>query len=210
MRAGAELKPAKEPSPRSVPPVVAVAASAGGIEALSVLLDALDPAFPATILIVMHVSPDHPSRLAQVLGRHASIPVADAVEGEVPQAAHAYLAPPDHHLLLGPDGHLHLSTADAVHFARPAADVLFRSVAGVARHNAIGVVLSGTGSDGTDGVREIKEAGGFTIAQDESTASFWGMPGSAVHSGAIDRMLPIGQIAGLLRSLAGEPANHAG
>jgi two-component system, chemotaxis family, protein-glutamate methylesterase/glutaminase len=186
------------------PPVVAVAASAGGIQALSTLLDALTPTFPATVLIVLHLSPRHPSQLAQVLGRHTQVAVDDACDGQVPEPGHVYLAPADQHLLLGEDGRLHLSSGEAVHFSRPAADVLFRSVAAVAGHNAIGVVLSGTGVDGTDGVRHIKDAGGFTIAQDEGTSGFWGMPGSAIQSGAVDRVLPIGQIAALLRSLTGD------
>jgi two-component system chemotaxis response regulator CheB len=196
-------------SAQAVLPVVAIAASAGGIQALTVVLDALTPSFPAAVLVVLHISPRHPSQLASVLQRHASVPVADAADLERPVPGHVYLAPADRHLLLGADGRLHLSRADAVHFARPAADVLFDSVAEAAGHNAIGVVLSGTGRDGALGARHIKEAGGFTIAQDEDTAGFWGMPGSAVMSGAVDRVLPIGQIAALLRSLAGDLARPA-
>ena len=190
-----------------VPPVVAVAASAGGIPALQVLLKALTPSFPAAILVVMHLSPNHESHLAAVLRHQSSIDVLDAADGMALLPAHAYLATANRHLLLGADGCLHLSSAEAVHFTRPAADVLFQSVARVAGHNAIGVVLSGTGTDGTDGVRHIKEAGGFTIAQDEETSAFWGMPGSAIQSGAVDRVLPIGQIGALLRSLTGDEAS---
>lgn len=204
MRTVAQTMKPHEPLTQGLPPVVAIAASAGGIQALEVLLDALSPTFPGTVLIVMHLSPRHASQLAQVLGRCTTAPVIDAVDGVRPQPGHVYLAPSDHHLLLGVDGRLHLSTGEAVHFARPAADVLFQSVAEAAGHNAIGVVLSGTGMDGTDGVRRIKQAGGFTIAQDESTSGFFGMPGSAIQSGAVDRVLPIGQIASLLRSLTGD------
>ena len=204
VRATSELKKPDTRPTRRVPPVVAIAASAGGIQALTVLLDALSPSFPACVLIAMHLSPHHPSQLAQILARSTSVPVVDATEGTAPEAAHVYLAPTNRHLLLGTDGRLHLSGADAVHFARPAADVLFLSVAEVSMHDAIGVVLSGTGKDGTDGVRHIKSAGGFTIAQDEGTSGFFGMPGSAIQSGAVDRVLPIEQIAALLRALTGE------
>jgi two-component system, chemotaxis family, protein-glutamate methylesterase/glutaminase len=201
--ATAEKKRAHTRAAPAVPPIVAIAASAGGIQALSVLLDTLQPSFPAAVLVVLHISPRHPSQLPTVLGRHTQIEVENARDGEVPRPGHAYLAPADRHLLLGRDGRLQLSSSAPVNFARPAADVLFESVAAAAGHNAIGVVLSGTGKDGTDGIGHIKRAGGFTIAQDEGTSGFWGMPGSAIQSGAIDRVLPIDQIAALLRSLAG-------
>lgn len=204
MRAEPGLEDAQPSTPSALPPVVAVAASAGGIQALTVLLEALRSGFPATVLVVLHLSPKHPSQLAAVLSRHTTVPVTDALDGVHPEPGHVYLAPADQHLLLGADRRLHLSRGEPVHFARPAADVLFGSVATVCGHNAIGVVLSGTGRDGTAGSRQIKEAGGFTIAQDERSSGFFGMPGSAIQSGAVDRVLPIGQIASLLSALTND------
>jgi two-component system, chemotaxis family, protein-glutamate methylesterase/glutaminase len=182
--------------------VVAVGSSAGGLKALTGLLDKLSPGFPAALLIVQHLDRRHPSLMAEILGRRTALEVRQAVEGDVVRPGVAFCAPSDRHLLVNPDGTLSLSMSELVHFLRPSADLLFESVAATYRSRAVGVILSGTGSDGTMGIRAIKKMGGTVIVQEPSSAEFRGMPDSAVHSGVADQVLPLAAIAPALERLA--------
>jgi two-component system chemotaxis response regulator CheB len=121
-----------------------------------------------------------------------------------------YIAPPAKHLLVNADATLSLSGAELVHFVRPSADLLFESGAASFGNRAIGVVLTGTGSDGSLGVEAIKRRGGTVIAQDEATSDFFGMPGAAIEAGAVDFVLPLDQIAEALTSLLAERRGEAG
>src|SRR5512136_181272 len=161
--------------------VVALAASAGGLTAISRILSALPPDFPAAIVIVQHLDPRHRSLMASILSRRTSLQVKQAEEGDSLSPATVYIAPPNRHLLVNPDGTLSLSQSELVHFVRPSADLLFESVAASYQHCAIAVVLTGTGSDGAMGVRAIKKMGGTVICQDEESAEFFGMPGAAIQ-----------------------------
>ena len=181
--------------------IVALAASAGGLAALSTVLVALPSDFPATILIVQHLDPRHRSLMADILSRRTSLRVKQAEEGDLLMAATVYIAPPDRHLLVNPDGTLSLSQSELVHFVRPSADLLFESVAASYKDRSIAVVLSGTGSDGTMGVRAIKKMGGTVIAQDEKTAEFSGMPEAAIRTGSVDFVLPLEEIPAALVTL---------
>ncbi|GGY61358.1 MULTISPECIES: chemotaxis protein CheB [Streptomyces] len=181
--------------------IVGVASSAGGIHGLGVLLGALGTAFPVPILIVQHLDPRHRTVIADVLGRRTSLPVKLAEDGEHAEPGVVYVAPPDRHLLVGPEGTLVLSPSEAVNFLRPAADLLFESVASVYGARGIVCVLTGTGSDGARGVDEVKSQGGTVIAQDPDTAEFRGMPASAVATGAVDFVLPLEEIATVIRGL---------
>src|SRR5919199_3718839 len=178
--------------------VVALAASAGGLAALSQVLSALPRDFPAAITVVQHLDPRHRSLMAEILNRRTAVPVREAEEGARLQPGTVYIAPPNKHLLVNPDGTLSLSSSELVHFLRPSADLLFESVAASYKERAIAVVLTGTGSDGTMGVRAIKKMGGTVIAQDEATSEFFGMPGAAIHSGSVDFVLPLDEIAAAL------------
>jgi two-component system chemotaxis response regulator CheB len=181
--------------------IVAMAASAGGLTALSRVLTDLPYDFPAAIVVVQHLDPRHRSLMATILSRRTPLQVKQAEEGEHAVAATVYIAPPNRHLLVNPDGTLSLSQSELVHFVRPSADLLFESVAASYRERAIAVVLTGTGSDGVMGVQAIKKMGGTVIAQDEATAEFFGMPSAAIHSGSVDFVLPLDEIATALITL---------
>lgn len=181
--------------------LVALAASAGGLAALSRLLSSLSAGFPAPVVVVQHLDREHRSLMAQLLGRRTALPVKQADEGDRLTPGTVYIAPPDRHLLVNPDGTLSLSRSELVHFVRPSADLLFESAAASYKERAIAVVLTGTGSDGSMGVLAIKRMGGIVIAQDEKSSMFFGMPGAAIHSGGVDFILPLDEIASRLVTL---------
>jgi two-component system chemotaxis response regulator CheB len=190
--------------PEPVADFVAVAASAGGLKALTCVLSELPTDFPAGVAVVQHIEPHHRSLLAEILGRSCPLPVEQASDGEPLRAGVVHVAPPDHHLLVNAGGSLSLTRTELVHFVRPSADLLFESAAASFGRRAIGVVLTGTGSDGSLGVEAIKRVGGTVIAQDRATAEFFGMPGAAIGTGAVDFVLPLDQIAECLTSLVAE------
>ena len=181
--------------------VVAIATSAGGLRALSQILPDLPANFPAPIVIVQHLDPHSPSLLPGILSRCTSLRVKVAENGEHIQAGTVYVAPPDWHLLLNSDGTLALAHTARVHFTRPAADVLFESIAACCQTRAIAVVLTGSGRDGALGIQAIKQNGGATIVQDAETAEFPGMPKAAIETHAVDWVLPLHQIAPTLVKL---------
>jgi two-component system chemotaxis response regulator CheB len=181
--------------------IVAIAASAGGIKALSTVLGGLTPDFPAPVVIVQHLAPQHRSLLVDILGRVTTLRVKQADGGDRLTPGWVYIAPPDYHLLVNPDHTLSLSQSGLVHFVRPAADLLFKSVAASYPGRAIAVVLSGTGTDGGEGVIAIKAQGGTVIAQDQASADFFGMPHTAIATGRVDCVVPLNQIAPMLLTL---------
>jgi two-component system chemotaxis response regulator CheB len=181
--------------PRAAYDVVAMAASAGGLTALSRVLSSLPEGFPAALVVVQHLDPRHRSLMSEILDRRTSLHVKEASEGALLEAGTVFVAPPNRHLLVNTDGTLSLTQSELVHFVRPSADLLFESVAASSRDRAIAVVLTGTGSDGAMGVRAIKKMGGTVIAQDKATCEFFGMPGSAIESGSVDFVLPLDEIA---------------
>jgi two-component system, chemotaxis family, protein-glutamate methylesterase/glutaminase len=181
--------------------VIAVATSAGGLKALSQVLAALPGDFPCAIVIVQHLDPRHRSLMADILSRRTTLPVKQAAEGDKLEPGTVYIAPPNRHLLVNPDGSLSLAQSELVHFVRPSADLLFESVAGSFKERAIAVVLTGTGSDGSMGVQAIKKMGGTVIAQDESSAEFFGMPNATIQTGCVDFVLPLGEIPAALVTL---------
>jgi two-component system chemotaxis response regulator CheB len=181
--------------------VVAMAASAGGLTALSQILTALPSDFPAAILVVQHLDPRHRSLMAEILSRRTPLKIQEAKEGDTLNPGTVYIAPPNRHLLVNIDATLSLSQSELVHFVRPSADLLFESVAAIYKDRAIAVVLTGTGSDGTMGVQAIKKMGGTVIAQDEKTSEFYGMPGAAIQTGNVDFILPLDEIPSALTTL---------
>jgi two-component system chemotaxis response regulator CheB len=183
--------------------VVALAASAGGLNALSEVLTALPADLPAAIVVVQHLDPNHRSLMAEILSRRTKLPVRQAEDGDRIAPEGVWIAPPGQHLLVNGDGTLSLTRTELVHFVRPSADLLFESMAAGYGERAIAVVLTGTGSDGEMGVRAVKKMGGIVIAQDQATSEYFGMPGSAIKTGCVDHVLPLGQIAHTLISLVG-------
>jgi two-component system, chemotaxis family, protein-glutamate methylesterase/glutaminase len=204
----------KEPAPIAPPahpvfpasagfPVIAMAASVGGLKALSVILGGLPADFPAAIAIVMHIAPDHKSLLPEILARRTQLSVKQAHTGDQLCRSCAFIAPPNHHLLVGKNGRLKLSSAHAekIHFARPSAEPLFASVAEVYQKKAIAVVLTGGDGDGSFGVQIIKENGGQVIAQDRPTSENFSMPETSIKTGDVDYILPLDEIAPMLIAL---------
>ena len=187
--------------PKAAFDVIAMAASAGGLGALSHILAALPADLPAAVVVVQHLDPRHRSLMADILSRRTPLQVKQAAEGDRLCAGTVYIAPPNRHLLVNPDGTLSLSQSELVHFVRPSADLLFESVAASYKHRAIAVVLTGTGSDGAMGLQGIKKMGGTVIAQDERTSEFFGMPNAAIQSGHVDFVLPLDEIAAALVTL---------
>ena len=181
--------------------IIAIAASAGGVTALTKLLGRLPADFGATVLIVQHVDPRHRSLMPQVIGRQSRLPVTHAEEGTDLEPCHVYLAPPDRHMLIKRKGTLTLTDTELVNFVRPSADLMFESVAAAYGDRAIAIVLTGTGHDGATGVTAIKQRGGTVVAQDEASSEFFGMPSSAIKTGAVDMVLPLDEIAPKLVAL---------
>lgn len=181
--------------------MVALAASAGGLTALTKVLSALPAEFPAAVVVVQHLDPRHRSLMAEIFSRRTPLKVKMAEEGDCIGPSTGYIAPPNRHLPVNPDGTLSLTQSELVHFVRPSADLLFESVASSFKDRAIAVVLTGSGSDGSMGVKAIRKMGGTGIAQDEKTSEFFGMPGAAISTGCMDFILPLDEIPSALVTL---------
>jgi two-component system chemotaxis response regulator CheB len=186
--------------------LVVMAASAGGIQALQKVLSGLPPDFPLPIAIVQHRTGNPPNLLARVLGRHTPLKVKTAEEDEIMAPGMVYLAPPHQHLIVRRDETLALVDGRKVRHVRSSANPLFASAAQVYGHGVIAVVLTGGDRDATDGVQTVHRRGGIVIAQDEASSQIFGMPHSAIETGAVSSVLPLPQIARELERLAKLPA----
>jgi two-component system chemotaxis response regulator CheB len=176
--------------------VVAVAASAGGVQALSEMLAGLPADFSAAVVVVQHLDPNHRSHLVEILGRRTRLPVVQARDGDRLEPGLIVVAPPGAaHLAVGPRGALALEHSAARHHVRPSADRLFESLAESFGRRAAAVVLTGMGRDGAAGASAVKRMGGRVIAQDEATSAYFGMPGAAIATGHVDRVLALDRIA---------------
>lgn len=184
--------------------VVGIAASAGGVAALPRVLGGLPAGFAAAVVVVQHLDPDRPTLLTGILARRTPLAVVEATEGAELVTGTVYVAPPDHHVLVTAGGRLALTQTDLVHHVRPAADVLFASMATTFGDRSVGVVLSGTGKDASGGAQALRHHGGTVFAQDEATSEYFGMPGAAIETGAVDRVLAIDDIAAALVALIGK------
>ena len=182
--------------------LVVIAASAGGLHAVSTILAALPTDFPAAIAVVQHRPPDDEVHLyEQLIANKTPLPVQTAQQGDRLQTGSVYVAPPDHHMQVTEQGGLTLAHTAKVGYARPAADPLFASAATHIKGRLIAVILTGGNSDGADGIKAIKQAGGTVIAQDPATAEATGMPRSAIATGAVDFILPLAEIGPTLLAL---------
>lgn len=174
-------------------PIVGIGASAGGLEALQEFFDAMPSSPGSAFVIVQHLSPDYKSFMGELLARHTSIPIDIVSDNTLIENNHIYLIPPKMNMtVLG--GKLHLKEIEGRALNLPI-DIFFRSLAADQENNAIGIILSGTGTDGTLGIRSIKENGGMTMVQDDQSAKFDGMPRSSISTGMIDFVLPPTQLA---------------
>ena len=183
--------------------IVAIAASAGGISALEVVLGQLPADIPVPVVVVQHLDRHRETQIAKVLSRGTALAVKLAEEGERPRPAVVYIAPPDRHLVIGGDGAFILSAAEPQHFVRPSADVLFESVARTYGAATLACVLTGTGRDGAAGVEAICRAGGAVIVQDPRTAKFDGMPQAALDACPGARALPLEAVGAAILDLLG-------
>ncbi len=188
-------------------PIVAVGASAGGLEACGKLLSGLPAGTGMAFILIQHLDPTHDSMLVELLARHTSMTVREATEGMRLESDHLFVIPPGTYLSVSA-GVLRLSRPQAPRGARLPFDFLLRSLAKDVGPRAVCVVLSGMGADGSLGLRAIKEAGGHVIAQDPDEAAFGGMPHNAVLTGVVDQVLPLEKIAAALVDLD-PPTGHA-
>lgn len=188
---------------------IVIGASAGGVQALLILVANLPADLPAAVFIVLHVPADAPSLLPEILARESSLQVAHAKDEEEIKRGHIYVAPPDHHLLIDRN-RIRLVHGPKENFHRPSIDALFRSAAHWAGPRTIGVVLTGARSDGTAGMRAIQQRGGITIVQDPREALFPSMPMNVVQGIKVDYSLPLLEIPPLLNELSYRSADEEG
>jgi two-component system chemotaxis response regulator CheB len=190
-------KPSSRAMVKTTEKIVVIGASTGGTEALSVFLEALPQDSPG-IVIVQHMPEHFTASFAKRLDLSCKISVKEAVDNDSVLRGRALIAPGNYHLLLKRSGaryHVQIKQGPLVSRHRPSVDVLFRSTARYAGGNAIGVIMTGMGDDGAQGMLEMKEAGALTIAQDEATSVVFGMPQEAIKSGGVDKILPLKSIA---------------
>ncbi len=176
--------------------VIAIGASTGGTEALKEVLTKMPLNIPG-VLVVQHMPAQFTRAFAERLNKICSIEVREAQDGDSVLNGQALIAPGNFHMSLKRSGakyFVNIKDGPMVHHQRPAVDVLFHSVAQYAGSNAIGVILTGMGADGAQGILRLKELGGKTIAQDEASCVVFGMPKEAIRLGAIDRVVPIDRI----------------
>ena len=189
--------------------VIVAGASAGGMEALQVLVAGLPAHLPAALFVVWHMPPHSFGVLPDVLDRAGPLPAAHARDGEPIAPGRVYVAPPDRHLLLEP-GHVRLTRGPKENHFRPAIDPLFRSAAVTSGPRVIGVVLSGLLDDGTAGLWAIKDRGGLAVVQEPEEALFPAMPRSALEYVAVDHRRPAAELGPLLAQLVRLPALDEG
>ena len=189
---------------RTTDRLIAVGASTGGTEAIKEFLLGMPPDAPG-IVIAQHIPKAFSTPFAERMNRTCPMTVYEATDGQQILPGHAYIAPGDRHLVVVRSGArwvCRLDDGSPVNRHKPSVDVLFRSVAQQAGFNAIGVLLTGMGKDGAQGLKEMRDAGSPTIAQDEATSIVWGMPGEAVSIGAAAEVLPLPRVAGRVMQFA--------
>jgi two-component system chemotaxis response regulator CheB len=181
--------------------VAVVAISTGGPAALSQLLPAIPKDAPLALLIVQHLPAGFTAPLAERLDGLSAFTVREAAEGDRPMAGVALIAPGDRHLDIHSDGRLHIVEGPELNGVRPSADITMRAAARIYGRRAVGLVMTGMGRDGAEGVRAIKQAGGVTLVQDQATSVIYGMPRAAVETGCVDRVLPLDRLAEALAQI---------
>jgi len=177
--------------------IIAIGASAGGVEALTTLTPGFSDELDASIFVVLHLPAEGTSMLPTILNRAGSLPAAHPAEAEPIRRGRIYVAPPDRHLLVR-DGRIRLSPGPRENGHRPAIDPLFRSLALSFGARVIAVVLSGTLDDGAAGIESVKAVGGRVVVQDPGDAAYPGMPEAARSTGEADAVVPVSEIADLL------------
>jgi two-component system chemotaxis response regulator CheB len=186
------------------PAVIALVCSAGGLDALSVVLGGLPVGLRAAVIVLQHQRPDRPSLLARILGQRCSLPVGLMENGEVLHAGRVRVIPPGSHALVTSENHVSLIRSDDPPPYRPSADLLLTSLALVAAKRSIALILSGEGTDGATGATALHDFGGTVIASDKRTSEHYAMPAAAIgRDDAVDLVLPLEDIAAALVELVG-------
>jgi two-component system, chemotaxis family, protein-glutamate methylesterase/glutaminase len=184
---------------------VAIGTSAGGVEALSVILPVLPARLRAPVFIVIHLPRERPSLLVDIFGARCPRPVREAEDKDPVEPGTVYFAPPDYHLLVDKGPQLALSTDELVNFSRPSIDVLFESAADIYGERLLGIILTGASGDGASGLEAVHRAGGATVVQQPRGAHASFMAEAAIKRSPVDLVLTLEEIAGLLQTLdAGE------
>lgn len=184
--------------------VIALVGSAGGLAAVTTVLEGLPPDLPAAVVVLLHQAPDHVSRMAAILDQRCSLAVVPAVDGAALSAGQVLVAPSGQHLLVTRDGTVALIVSGAFPPSRPSADLLLTTLACACGRRVIAVVLSGKGHDGATGATAVHHFGGTVIASDELTSEVFSMPTATIERDhAIDHVLPLEQIPALLVELTG-------
>jgi len=189
--------------------LIAIGASTGGTEALREILQRLPREAPP-ILIVQHMPEMFTRMFAKRLDEQCRIEVSEAVDREKLQPGHAYIAPGNWHLAVRRSGkgfEARVDQGPLVNRHRPAVDVLFDSAAAAAAEGTTAIILTGMGGDGAAGIRRIKAAGGYTLAQDEASCVVFGMPKTAIEAGGVDRVVPLAGLAERIMQRVREPAS---
>jgi two-component system, chemotaxis family, protein-glutamate methylesterase/glutaminase len=191
--------------------IVALVASAGGIDAVLHVLEGLPSDLRATVIVLIHQDPTHLSHLVPVLERRSQLPIAAAADGMPLSAGHVIVVPAGRHLLVTPDARVLLIPSGAYPPSRPSADLLLATLATAVGRRAVGVVLSGGGHDGATGASAVHARGGTVLATDEASSATFSMPLSAIERGAVvDRILPLNEIAGAIAELVAAPVRLEG
>ena len=182
---------------------VVIGASAGGVEALERVLACLPRDFSAVLLAVLHLPPDRPSAVAQLLGRHCALPVDEALDKQPLKPGTVLIAPPDYHLLVEPERAVALSVDEPVLYSRPSIDLLFESAALAYGPRLLALVLTGANQDGAEGAAAVKARGGRVWVQDPREALVPAMPEAALQRARADAVLGLQEICRRLRGFAG-------
>ena len=180
---------------------IVVGASSGGVEAISLLLRRLPQDFSVPILIVIHLPPERPSRMAEVLAARCGFEVHEAEDKEPIVPHTVYVAPPDYHLMVEVDRRIALSSDEPVHYSRPAIDVLFETAADAYGEALVAVVLTGANNDGAEGLCRVYEAGGTALVQSPDEAAARAMPEAALKACPEAQCLSLEQIAETLQRI---------
>jgi two-component system chemotaxis response regulator CheB len=181
--------------------MIALAASAGGISAVTTILRSLPRDLPAAVVVLQHRTPRSENHFRNILERAAVMPVVMAEHDQMIQPAHVYVARSDLHLTVSPARRFTYVDGVRRRFLLSSANPLFESAAAAFKTHLVAVVLTGAGSDATDGVQTVKAHGGLVIAQDPATAEHRGMPSAAVQSGAVDLVMPLDRIGPALDAI---------
>jgi two-component system chemotaxis response regulator CheB len=181
---------------------VVIGTSAGGTNALKVILKSLPRNFALPVIIVQHLHPNSDDYSARILSDSCKMIVKQANEKEKIEPGVVYTAPPNYHLLVEENETFSLSIAEREKYARPSIDVLFETAADVYGEKLIGIILTGANNDGSQGLKRIKEKGGLTIVQDPETAEVDSMPRDAIATTQVDYVLPLERIGPILRKMS--------